>query len=138
MKSYTLGRKERLKSKKELANLFTHGQSFSAYPLRVIWRERDADPAEQPVQFAVSVPKKKFPKAVDRNRLKRLIREAYRRNKQPLYDTVGQDRARASFFIIYVAKEQFPLQDIEKAMQQIIRRFSKKWKKRHHLANPTA
>ena len=137
MKRYTLGRHERLKSKKELANLFAHGKSFNAYPLRLVWREREANDSSGPVQFAVSVPKKKFPKAVQRNHLKRLVREAYRYNKPKLQEVLEGNQGRISFFIIYLAKEQHSFRDIERAMQQLIGRFSKKWKKMNHTTNPS-
>ena len=138
MERYTLGKHERLKSRKELAKLFSSGQSFGNYPLRLIWREREVDSSEEPVLFGVSIPKKKFPKAVHRNQLKRLVREAYRQHKPKLLPALRQDQARISFFIIYVAKEPYPFPDIDRATKQLIERFLKKWQKKHRRTNPSS
>lgn len=77
---YTLSRNERLKGTKAVQQVFAGGESFTCYPLRVLYI-RDA---ESRTQVLFSVPKKRFRHAVDRNRLKRLMREAYRLNKHVL------------------------------------------------------
>lgn len=70
------GKSEKLKSKKSIELLFTEGDSVSSFPLRFIYINNSSDS-----RIGVSVPKKKVPKAVDRNRIKRLMRESYRLNK---------------------------------------------------------
>lgn len=94
-------RAERLKSRKRLAHLFAARQSVAAYPLRLLWqaadsaadaekafgflrREGEREKTPLRVQAAFSVPKKRFPRAVDRNRIKRLMRESYRLHKTAL------------------------------------------------------
>jgi ribonuclease P protein component len=93
MKVFTLTKKERLSHQSRIDGLFQHGIGFTVHPLRTIYLQEDS--AEKPgVQLLVSVPSKKFRKAVTRNRIKRLIREAYRLNKhllsaQLINSTVG-------------------------------------------------
>lgn len=78
--SYSFPKEERLHSKKLIAELFSKGSSFNLYPLRFVLLRHDA-PLSTPPQVLVSVSKKYFKKAVDRNRLKRQLREAYRTHK---------------------------------------------------------
>ena len=86
---YTLGKAERLCSKKLIERLFVGGhKSFPAYPLRVVYMYLNPDEAEADVSILISVPKKRFKRAVKRNFVKRQIREAYRRHKYILLDTL--------------------------------------------------
>ena len=78
---YTFKNEERLCSKKLLDKLFHNGSSFLLYPFRITWLVTDRLPAEVPVQVVISVSKRKFRRAVDRNLLKRRMREIYRQNK---------------------------------------------------------
>ena len=77
---HTLHKQERLRGKLVVQRLFADGKAFTCYPLRVVYKHNAS--CEQKVLF--SVPKKRFRHAVDRNRLKRLMREAYRLNKHVL------------------------------------------------------
>ena len=86
MPDFTFKRGERLKSRKVIEQLFKRGQSFAQYPLRIVWVDMEERRSEFPAQFALSVSKKKFKRAVDRNRIRRLVREAYRLNKHVLYE----------------------------------------------------
>ncbi len=135
MKRHSFKKQERLKGKKEIAQLFESGESFSNYPLRLIWRTKEFKKGSSAIQFGVSVPKRKFPSAVHRNKIKRRVREAYRINNSTLKDTIRASNEQLAFFIIYVAKEHSSYAAIEKAMQQVIKRFLKKWKKNHPAAN---
>jgi ribonuclease P protein component len=67
-------------------------------------------------QLGISVPKKKFAKAVDRNTIKRRIRESFRKNKHPLYEILKKKNLSIALMIIYIAKEELPYQEIEKKM----------------------
>lgn len=82
----SLHKQERLRSRKLIGALFGDGKHFFHYPFKVIWHEVDAT-SEYPVQVLISVSKRNFRKAVSRNRLKRMIREAYRQHKSGLIDT---------------------------------------------------
>ena len=79
MKRQTLHRNERLKSKKLLDALFKQGETFSVGPIRVFYRLHN-DPVDSKVQLVVAVSKRNFKKAVDRNYIKRILREGYRTN----------------------------------------------------------
>lgn len=128
----TFKREERLKSRKVIQAMFNRqGQSFSQYPLRLVWMPMEERRSDSPLQFAVSVPKRRFKKAVTRNRLRRQIKETYRLQKPNLYQALeGQDQQYA-FMIIYAGQEMLPYAQIEKAMQHTIRRFLKKVKNSH-------
>tara|TARA_B100000795_G_scaffold269897_1_gene261000 strand:- start:9147 stop:9386 length:240 start_codon:yes stop_codon:yes gene_type:complete len=76
----TLGKKERLKSKKLIGRLYTEGSSVKAFPLRMVYLQTEHT-SDFPAQVGVSVAKRTFKKAPDRNRLKRLMRETYRLQK---------------------------------------------------------
>lgn len=126
MPQYTFDRGERLKSRKAIGLLFKEGQSFGQYPLRLIYMPMPERRSEYPVQFTVSVPKKKFPKAVHRNRIRRQIREAWRLHKHRLYRALKNKEHQIAFLVLYTATEPLPYPEIEKAMKQMIWRAEKK------------
>lgn len=84
------------------------------------------DPGGAPVQFTVSVAKKNFKSAVARNRIKRKVREAWRLNKHRLYRRLEGNSHQYACMVLYVAKEDMPMQQIEKAMQTMLHLFYKK------------
>lgn len=90
-------KKSKLKSNKLIEKLFSEGQSVSAFPLRLIYLRADV-----PNQVGVSASKKNFKRAVDRNRIKRLLREAYRHNKKMLIDNNISGYA---LMILYIGKD---------------------------------
>lgn len=81
---YTLGKDERLKREQHIETLFRSGKAFSVFPLRIIWQDTTRGTERTPLRAGFSVPKKRFRKATDRNRVKRLLREAWRLNKHQL------------------------------------------------------
>ncbi len=122
--SFKFNKAERLKNHHLLAALFTSGKSFSAYPLRVVYIPIE-QPGSFPAQFSLSVPKKKFRLAVDRNRLRRQVREVYRLNKHLLYEDLLSKDKRIALMVMYVAKEEKPYKDIEQSMKRIIKGLKK-------------
>ncbi|MBI5914303.1 MAG: ribonuclease P protein component [Bacteroidetes bacterium] len=128
MADFTFKKAERLKSLKVIGGLFKGGQSFGVYPLRLFWSEHppEAEPGGAPVQFTVSVAKKNFKSAVARNRIKRKVREAWRLNKHRLYRKLEGTERQFAFLVLFVAKEDLPMAQIEKAMQTMVHLFFKK------------
>jgi ribonuclease P protein component len=88
-----------------------------------------------PVQFGLSVPKRRFKSAVERNVLRRKMREAYRLNKHRIYTALADQEQQFAFMVLYTGQEALPYSEIEKAMQQIIRRFIKKVNQRSRQTN---
>ncbi|MFM9950987.1 MAG: ribonuclease P protein component [Saprospiraceae bacterium] len=124
MPDFSFTKAERLCSRKAIERLFSEGRSFAKYPLRLVWLPMEVDPkATYPVQVAMSVPRRKFKKAVSRNRIRRLMREAYRINKYRLYQELQVEEEQYAIMLIYTAVEELPLKQIEDSIQNIIRRF---------------
>lgn len=80
MTEFSFSKKDKLKSKTDIDLLFSKGSSVKKYPIRIIYYLEESDQTIKKV--GVSVSKRHFKKAVDRNRIKRLLREAYRLNQQ--------------------------------------------------------
>ena len=113
--------KEKLKSKKLIDTLFSKGQSVSAFPLRLAFMPVDFDDGEL-FKTGVSVSKRNFKLAVDRNKIKRLLREAFRLNKAHYFDNISTPHA---FMILYIGKEIPTLTQLENKMAQLFDKFSK-------------
>lgn len=125
---YAFKREERLKSRKVIDKLFREGQSFGQYPLRIVWTEGNGSVDESPFQFAASVPKKRFKKASDRNRIKRLIKEAYRLHKPTFYHNFPSLEQPLAIMVIYTGTDMPAFETIHLAMKQILIRLNKKYK----------
>lgn len=98
-------KKEKLKSRTELKAVFSTGKSFSVFPIKVFFIEKETNGASFPVSAGVGVSSRHFKKAVDRNRIKRLLREAYRLEKQPLLQAVASQSKSFAVFFLYLDKE---------------------------------
>jgi len=97
-----------------------HGLSFYIHPFRIIWQLTDNKEIRFPARVAIAVPKKKFKKAVQRNRIKRRIREAYRLSKNEIWYPVLRKAGRhANIMIIYTAREILPYRRIESSLSQV-------------------
>jgi ribonuclease P protein component len=123
LKRYGFGRKEKLKSRKQIEELFLNGKNFSVYPLRVTYQFLPSE--ETVVQVGVTAGKKYFKKAVDRNRIKRLIREAYRLQKNDLVETLKQKRQKGFLFFVYTDKTIASFSVITGAMSKALKRLEK-------------
>ena len=99
-----LRKPERLSRKKIIEKMFAGGsRSFSIFPLRVVWLP--VEELDVPASLLVSVSKRRFKRAVKRNRVKRQIREAYRLNKQPLLETLVANNLHLALAFIYLSDE---------------------------------
>ena len=116
---YTLGKEERLKSNKLIEKLYQEGTSIKVFPLRMVYIQT-THTSTYPAQMGVSVPKRNFKRAVDRNRLKRLLRESYRKEKYTIYSQIKEPYV---FMISYLAKEEWKYADITLKMQKLITLF---------------
>ena len=115
---------ERIKSIKTAEELFSKGSSYYLYPFRILYIKK-SDYSEGLPQILISVPKRNFKKAIDRNRLKRQIREAYRLNKQGIFESLPKDKIPAFIGIIFTSKEKLPYKVLEEKLILILQRLSK-------------
>ena len=122
---FTLGKEERLKSRKLIGRLYSEGESIKKFPLKMVYLQTEHT-SKYPTQVGVSVPKRLFKKAVDRNRIKRLLRESYRLQKEIVYSEVDKPYV---FMISYLAKEEWKYADIEDKMRKLLTLFIEKTSK---------
>ena len=118
----TFNREERLRSGRVIKSLFATGKSFLVHPFKVNWVRRD-EPSKYPARVMISVSKKYFRKASDRNRMKRLCKEAYRRNKYILYDYLDEKDIRCDFCMIYIGRDTESFSYVEKKIITLIDRL---------------
>ncbi len=121
--NYSFGKKERLSSKKSIASLFETGNSFRSQSFSVIWSYSEHT-IPFPAQIAVSVTKKSFKKAVDRNRIKRQIKEAWRLNKNSLYDLLKKEEKQIILMLLFTGKKAPDFKDVNNQVNNIISKFS--------------
>ena len=120
----TLGKQERLKSKKLIEKLYAEGDSVKTFPLRMMYVQT-AHTSEFPCQVGVSVAKKNYKLAVDRNRLKRLMRETYRLQKKIVYNNLEEPYV---FMISYIGREEIKYEDLYLKMEKLLTLFIDKVK----------
>jgi len=107
-KQFTLGKEERLKSRKQIEQLFDKGKSFVVAPFRIYFIVNSESPIqkdESRLKFGTGVSAKNFKKAVDRNRIKRLTREAWRLQKNEIREKTSEKQKQLNVFFIYTGKE---------------------------------
>ena len=118
----TFTKDERLSKKILISKLFEEGEKRFSYPFRVTILKFPI-PTNYPVQLLISVPKSLFRKAVDRNRIKRLIREAYRKNKYLLYESLAERHEQMMICIQYTPKEILSYQLIHEKIIVLLQRL---------------
>ncbi len=116
---FTLGKQERLKSKKLIEKLYKDGNSLKVFPLRMVYLQIEHT-SNFPTQVGVSVAKRNFKKAPDRNRLKRLMRETYRLQKNIVYDSLEKPYV---FMISYLGKEEKNYEELYSKMNKLLHLF---------------
>ncbi|WP_301930557.1 ribonuclease P protein component [Ferruginibacter sp.] len=120
---YTLGKQERLKSRKIIDQLFKEGKFFSVFPIRIVWQHREKTATSLQAGFTVS--SKHFKKAVHRNRIRRLMKEAYRLQKNNLQLQVEQSDKQLVIFLMYVGKEIPEYSLITEKIKTVLSRLQK-------------
>lgn len=116
----TFRNSEKLKSKKLIEQMFVEGHSVSAFPLRLVYLKTNFDDGTN-VKTGVSVSKRKFKHAVDRNRIKRLLREAYRLHKDVYFNNITTQYA---FMILYIGNDKPTLIQLEVKMKLLFEAFN--------------
>lgn len=139
MPRLTLHKGEKLRHRSQVEGLFREGKSIYEFPLRIAWRLIDrkklessfrtgVPPRVDNLQMLITVPKKKLRKAVERVKMRRRIREAYRLNRMPL--KIALDEAEGDRYlqlgIIYIHNECLDYGDVEKKMRKIIGKLGEK------------
>jgi len=131
--NFTYPKNERLKSKTTIGLLFSEGKSVSKYPLRLVYRIGETN-QEEKIKIGVSVSKKYFKKAVDRNYFKRVLRETYRLNKHLLWDNLEEPY---SFMFFYQTKDKLSYEEINTKTIQLFEKFLQQLSKTNDSENKT-
>ena len=122
-KKLTLGKNERLKSRKQIELLFNEGKKLTIAPFRIFYvLNKQSIP---PLQFGVGVSNKYFKKAVDRNKIKRVVRESYRLQKSELLQSLKEKKSQLNVFFIYNGKEVPSFADVDDSMKKALDKINR-------------
>lgn len=125
-KTFSYNKKEKLKSKKQLNKLFANSKSFVVFPIKVFYVLNEEQ--NNIIKTGVGVSSRHFKKAVQRNRVKRLLREAYRLEKQPLHIYLNNNKKQLALFLLFIDKElpQYILlkEKMKLCMQRLIKELN--------------
>lgn len=112
--------KEHLKSKSVIEQLYANGSSVTAFPLRAVFLEQEHDRQQTPAAILISVAKKRFRHAVDRNLVKRRIREAYRTSKHPFVEALENKGKKMAVAILYIDTRHNSTAFIKRKMEKLL------------------
>ena len=123
---YSFRKQERIVSQKLIDELFsgTGSQSMAAFPVRMVCLLRERPQDAPSAQVLISVSKRRFKHAVDRNRVKRQIREAYRQHKQLLWESMAEDQEILVGFV-WLSDRHYPSKEVEQRVVKILQRIAK-------------
>jgi ribonuclease P protein component len=121
---YFFKKDERLCLRKDIENVICNGKKILTYPFFINYIIKDAQ-SNEAIKIAISVAKRNFKKAVDRNLLKRRIREAYRLHKHDISETARKNNKVVNAIIVYVSKEKLPYEKIEKGIVKSLENLAK-------------
>lgn len=123
--NYTFGKEYKLCRKKMMDSIFAKNKAVKKFPFVLLYEEVE-EVLPKPFQVVISVPKKYFKRAVDRNRTKRLMREVIRLEKHPLEELLIQNKKYLALFWVYTSNEQFELDVLRKKFQKMIQNLIEK------------
>lgn len=126
MSDFSFPKKERLKQRKAIQAIFAARQSLGSYPIRIFYRLQPRAQGEPAILQGVSVAKRKFKKAPDRNLLKRRLREAYRLNKPNWLASLPHEGLQLQMMWVYLGHKAEPLSSIQKAAEKSRLRLQQK------------
>ena len=120
----TFPKAEHLCGKTAIDKLYAEGKTFLSYPVRIVFRETPKE--EVPARCLVNAPKRKFKHATDRNRIKRQIREAYRKNKHELYQSLEEKEYQLHLAITYIGDKIESTGFVEKKIKSALAKLIEK------------
>ena len=123
----TLPKTERLKRTKLFDELFANGNQVKKYPIRAVWVEAELPEKDVPVQVAFSVPKRRFKHAVDRNRIKRQMREVYRTNKNELHTVLRNRQKQIALALLFTGKDGPEFVELQEKIILVLTRLKKQY-----------
>lgn len=115
----TFTKEERLTNKKYFEQLFSEGKQFKLFPFRLVYLKKKLE-TTKPVQAGIVVPKRLIKKAVQRNRIKRQMREAYRKNKQLIYSNITESHI---LLISFIDTNEWKSIELEEKMKKLLEKF---------------
>lgn len=122
--TFSYNKFEKLKSRKQIELLFAQGKSISSFPVKVFYLPVDNSPLH-PVQVGVGVSARNFKKAVDRNTIKRRLREAYRLHKLPLHEHLMAQQKSVAVFILWIDKQLPTTEALQDLMPAVLEKLIK-------------
>lgn len=133
---FTLSKAERLSGKNNIDLLFTQGHSFVVFPFRIVYTFLTASQQESRAAMFVSVPKKKFKRAVKRNLIRRRVKEAYRLNKHLLLPVLEEQNLHVAIAFLYLDREVREYHSIESKIKELLTQFAARIKEQNAPVNP--
>ncbi|MFM2440158.1 MAG: hypothetical protein RLZ16_1157 [Bacteroidota bacterium] len=124
-KLFTYQKKDKLKSRKQTQNLFSNGKAIGVFPIKLIYTIEAID-TDGLLQAGVGAPTRTFRKAVQRNRVKRLLREAYRLEKPSFLTQFSLEHKRINLFFLYGNAEVLPQAEIQNKVRSALALLAQK------------
>jgi ribonuclease P protein component len=122
---FTFRKNERLKKNREIESLFLQNRSINMYPFKLVWMINQTDESFH-LKAGFSVSKRNFKRAIDRNYIKRRMRECFRLNKNELYQKFSSKNIGLTFMLIYSGKEAIESSEYEPKIKQLLTRLIEK------------
>ena len=122
MASQQFSKKDRLSCSRKIETLFSEGESLYEFPFNAIWKKDDT--LKSTVKVAIGIPKKKLSKASQRNHIKRLVREAYRKKNIPLIEKLLQENKSINLMLVYTLSSILSYAEIEDKISVTLQRLA--------------